>query len=967
MCGGSKGQTTTQQTSTTQASPEAMAAYQDILARAQSVAQTPYQAYEGERVAGFSPFQQQAFSQIQGLQGAGMDTLGEAGDLARQGSQAISGADIQRAMDPYQQQVIQTTMDEMQRQNAIEQSRLQGQAISAGAFGGDRAGIAASELAKRQGDTRAATMASLLSQGYGRAVDQAQADRQAAMAGSGQLSGLAQQEFMLPMAQTQALGQAGTAQQQLEQMQLNVPYQEYLEQRAYPFQTAQWLAGLSTGVGGAMGGTSSAQGTQTPAQPNPWSQALGAGLTLASLPVAGGGSLGGAALTGLMALSDERAKENIAPVGKLNDGQTVYKYNYKGEPQTHIGLIAQEVEKTHPEAVGQISGLKTVNYDAATKDAVPHKAEGGGLSMPLEGPSAVLPYSKGYVPTPMQYRALSAPGASLPQAPQEPKSEAQKFLGQAMDLAKSIRNARNAEMPSAQSWASGTTITPEPAAASTPEFGYLATGGRVPMADGGVPEETPELPPLSLSEFVPPPALEPREVGSVPGLAAGTQYRPPVETPTPIEPGRMGLGVAAPEAPAPAKGFDFSPEARQAMMQAGFALMASRSPWVGQAVGEAGMVGTQAYNEAQKIAEQRRKQTEAEKIQRERMEKDYIKTGMFTKDGRPVFINPHTKQTVDVFLQPIDPSTELRSIDLEKLQSQQETLGLKADVLAAQKGLIEAKAEAQKAAAENKTGAVKPSKDIVTKDGKPVFVDSQGTMYDAAKNILSDVDVVKADEWKKTQKESSKKEDDFKRMSNIYRDARRQTFDITSDMRALIPQFDNLTAGYGRNVKLNAIKGTRARDVEEKLGQVVSRLQLGALERLKAYSNTGASGLGATTQNEIAMLGRQIANLNADQSPEQLKKEANNLIRSLEFIESSMRDDMEGYFSKVSGYEDTMKKRDEQFEKYVSGERKSGRGAVSLPMTRDGKPDPSKMVSGQLYEYKGKYGTWDGSQIIPIQ
>jgi hypothetical protein len=931
MCGGSKGQQRTQQTTTTQATPEAMAAYQNILSRAQQVAETPYQAYTGERVAGFTPYQEQAFQQIAGAQQAGMGTLGTAEQMARTGAAPISAEQIQSAMNPYQQAVVQSTMDEMMRQEAMQQSALKGQAISAGAFGGDRAGVAAAELARNQEQVRAKTLASLMQQGYSQAVAQAQADRAASQVGAGQTAALAQQELAMPLAATRELMGAGTAQQQLEQQKLNVPYQTYLEQRAYPFQTQQWLAGLATGVGGAMGGTSQAQGVMTPAQPNPLNAILGTATAVAPF-----------------VLSDDRAKENIEPVGKLNDGQTVYKYNYKGEPKTQIGLIAQEVEKSHPEAVRDVSGFKMVNYDTATKDAVPHKADGGGLSVPA--PSG-MPYGGGFIPAAtLQARPLQIASAPLQWA-KEPENPAKQFIGQAMDLAKSIRDTKKTQMPSAASWEQGTTVTP------------AATGGRIHMADGGMPGGTPVEP-----------ITEGRDVGAAPGMAAAEYTAPFQETPAGVAPepmpGRMGLGAAGSSTPAPAPqggGFELSPEARQAMMQAGFALMASRSPWLGQAVGEAGMVGTQAYNEAQKIAEQRRKQTEAEKIQRERMEKDYIKTGMFTKDNRPVFINPHTKQAVDVFLQPIDPSTELRSIDLEKLQGQQETLGLKADVLAAQKELIEAKAEAQKAAAENKTGAVKPSKDIVTKDGKPVFVDSQGTMYDAAKNILSDVDVVKADEWKKTQKESSKKEDDFKRMSNIYRDARVQTFDITADVRGLIPQLDNLTAGYGRNVKLNAIKGTRARDVEEKLSQVVSRLQLGALERLKAYSATGASGLGATTQNEIAMLGRQIANLNADQSPEQLKKEANNLMRRLEFIESSMRDDMEGYFSKVSGYEDTMKKRDEQFEKYVSGERKSGRGAVSLPMTRDGKPDPSKMVSGQLYEHKGKYGIWTGTGLTPVE
>lgn len=73
------------------------------------------------------------------------------------------------------------------------------------------------------------------------------------------------------------------------------------------------------------------------------------------------------ALGNLMMLSDERAKEDIKPVGELYDGQQVYSYRYKGDPTTQIGLMAQEVEEAAPEAVGEMGGgFKGVRYDLAT-------------------------------------------------------------------------------------------------------------------------------------------------------------------------------------------------------------------------------------------------------------------------------------------------------------------------------------------------------------------------------------------------------------------------------------------------------------------------------------------------------------------------------------------------------------------------------------------------------------------------
>ena len=67
--------------------------------------------------------------------------------------------------------------------------------------------------------------------------------------------------------------------------------------------------------------------------------------------------------------SDARLKEEIEPVGKLYDGQEVYKYRYIGSPIWQIGVMAQDVEKIVPEAVNDVGGYKTVNLNTATKYA----------------------------------------------------------------------------------------------------------------------------------------------------------------------------------------------------------------------------------------------------------------------------------------------------------------------------------------------------------------------------------------------------------------------------------------------------------------------------------------------------------------------------------------------------------------------------------------------------------------------
>lgn len=78
---------------------------------------------------------------------------------------------------------------------------------------------------------------------------------------------------------------------------------------------------------------------------------------------------GAAGVAGAVAKSDARLKENIKPVGKLHDGQTVHQYNWKDDPNDtpQIGLLAQEVQKVRPDAVHEIGGIKHVDYAKATE------------------------------------------------------------------------------------------------------------------------------------------------------------------------------------------------------------------------------------------------------------------------------------------------------------------------------------------------------------------------------------------------------------------------------------------------------------------------------------------------------------------------------------------------------------------------------------------------------------------------
>jgi hypothetical protein len=355
---------------------------------------------------------QESYGALQGAQAAAQPYNQAATGLAAAGTQAVNptylgqGA-INQYMSPYLNNVVGATMQAMNQQNQEQQSQLTSDAIKSGAFGGDRSGVAAANLAYKQNLANQQTLANLYNTGYGQALGTAQqqqgvglgaqqANRAALQAGAGQMMGIGQQQFgqgaatagqLAGLGQQQfgqglaagqqiaGLGQgvygmgektaqnlaalgtgaqgaalqgasaqlaAGTQEQQTQQAQNSALYNQFLQQQGYPFQTAQFLANIAMGTGANSGSTT------TTTQPTSF-------------------------------FSDKRLKENVHQVGETFDGQPIYRYNYKGQRGTQIGLIAQDVERKHPEAVGLAGGYKTVDYDRATEDAAHrgHFAYGG--------------------------------------------------------------------------------------------------------------------------------------------------------------------------------------------------------------------------------------------------------------------------------------------------------------------------------------------------------------------------------------------------------------------------------------------------------------------------------------------------------------------------------------------------------------------------------------------------------------
>ena len=202
----------------------------------------------GTGIAGYEPFLQQA--------------------------SAYSGPNAyQQFMSPYQQQVIDTTLTEFDKQRQKAMAGQNAQAIAGGAFGGAREGVQRAEYGAQTLQDRAALQAQLLQQGYG------QAQQQAAQAFQ-QQSGLASLQPQLAGQQAQQLGTMGGQLGAYRQATLDAQAQAARDAAFEPYTryglVGQQLTGL---VGGFPTQVQTFQ--QQPAPPSPFQSFLGtaAGLT----------------------------------------------------------------------------------------------------------------------------------------------------------------------------------------------------------------------------------------------------------------------------------------------------------------------------------------------------------------------------------------------------------------------------------------------------------------------------------------------------------------------------------------------------------------------------------------------------------------------------------------------------------------------------------------------------------------
>lgn len=275
--------------------------------------QNPYQSYGGERVAQFTPLQNQAFQAAENMQtsqagqagigAAGMATMGALGTRYDPYQTGQFGQQAGAYMSPYIEQSMAPQLREAQRASEMQRNVNQAQAVQQGAFGGSRQAIVEAERQRNLG----MQMGDIRDRGYQAAFDRAQNQfnteqqlreqsrqygaglglqgLQTALTGAGVLGTLGGQQFAQQRDITNLQSALGLQQQQQVQQGLDTQYQDFQNRQRYPYEQLSFLAGLAKGM----------PQTQTTSMYNPGastgSQLLGAGTSLLGAYMMGGGKL----------------------------------------------------------------------------------------------------------------------------------------------------------------------------------------------------------------------------------------------------------------------------------------------------------------------------------------------------------------------------------------------------------------------------------------------------------------------------------------------------------------------------------------------------------------------------------------------------------------------------------------------------------------------------------------------------
>tara|TARA_R100000278_G_scaffold29591_1_gene27064 strand:- start:4536 stop:6443 length:1908 start_codon:yes stop_codon:yes gene_type:complete len=227
--------------------------YTDILSKAQALydkrTEEGFVPYEGPTIAQFTPEQEQAFTGIAGLQGQVAPKFAEAERITKEAIAPITGEQIQEAMSPYQQAVVD--IEKREAQKAFEQNvlpKVRAAQVASGSFGGTRGTLLEAQSLADQ----ARLLSDIQTKGSQAAFQDAraalEAERTRAGQGATQLANIAPQALRTGLAELGAQQSVGEARQAQTQTALDEAYRQFLQEREQPYTDMQKYQAVVTGA-----------------------------------------------------------------------------------------------------------------------------------------------------------------------------------------------------------------------------------------------------------------------------------------------------------------------------------------------------------------------------------------------------------------------------------------------------------------------------------------------------------------------------------------------------------------------------------------------------------------------------------------------------------------------------------------------------------------------------------------------
>jgi len=216
--------------------------------KAKPLSEQQYPTYDAARIAGFNPDQNEAFQRTRENVGSWQPIFMESLATAAKSGNPVGQTEINRYMNPYTQDVIDNSVNQINRQFDSDTTRRHAGMAQSGSFlNEDRRAIIDNEAEANRNRVIAETTSGLNMQGFQNALNQGNTQRDREARQAAMYSQLAPQLSALGYGDIGALMDVGSQQEAKEQQGLSLQYEDFLRQFYYPQEQLNWLTGITQG------------------------------------------------------------------------------------------------------------------------------------------------------------------------------------------------------------------------------------------------------------------------------------------------------------------------------------------------------------------------------------------------------------------------------------------------------------------------------------------------------------------------------------------------------------------------------------------------------------------------------------------------------------------------------------------------------------------------------------------------